>query len=237
MKFDRSNILTMTGGSSSLEGKKGWFANTVPDMESRVQTTAPRVLAKYDAEDSLAFRVTDGGWSTLFYPYDEGKEEVSTASVYEYLTLHKQWVEQNNVTVGTLVTVKRSFTREESGGRVEWYREKDEFIDEKCIVVGVGDDNIDVYCESARDSWMFPYFVLEKIDPPKEANDEQEDIDEDVFDEKTFLEARDGLFGAIETFAEVCEKLDIPACQINPLRMAIERLIIAHIELDRAERS
>lgn len=76
----------------------------------------------------------------------------------------KKWVEANDIKVGDYVKVTRKANEHEHGWKSLWLDDMDESVAKTLMVkdIGIYDNNIGL-----EDDYYYPYFVLEKTEPPK----------------------------------------------------------------------
>ena len=75
-----------------------------------------------------------------------------------YEERQKEWIENNNVKIGTLVTVIRDAQSGEDGWNDSWEDEMDEYVGKAARVTDV--DGVDIELDG---NWGFPYYVLEVL--------------------------------------------------------------------------
>lgn len=76
----------------------------------------------------------------------------------------KKWIEANDIKVGDYVKVTRKANEHEHGWQGLWLDDMDESVAKTLMVEDIGfyDNNIGL-----EDDYYYPYFVLEKAEPPK----------------------------------------------------------------------
>ena len=79
-----------------------------------------------------------------------------------------EWVKENNLKVGDTVIITRTAEAYEEGWSNVWPSIGDSWNGDKCEVKSISPENIHVYNPKASDWFYFPYFVLKKVQSPKE---------------------------------------------------------------------
>ena len=97
MEFDRSKILTVVTADQAKVGQKGWFADTLEQLEEKVKCSNPsELIGVLDEAWRCRFEkaISNTRWA-LFYPAPEPT----------YAERQAEWVKENNVKEGTKVRV------------------------------------------------------------------------------------------------------------------------------------
>ena len=138
--------------------------------------TIPKKLTEVSPNDSFPFLTADGlGWACLIR-----KEELS------YVERQAEWVKEVGLKSGDEVRILRKFEPNEGGFyyRMNSDGDMDPLVGKVLTVKDVVDDMIRVYNEDKTVTWVWPYFVLEKVwDAPRPMYT-KDDIISDPFDKR-----------------------------------------------------
>lgn len=84
-----------------------------------------------------------------------------------YIERAKKWVEENNLKADDYVKVLRKAESHEHGWNAEWVREMDDCVGKTLKVLEINLIHDFICLEYNDAAYSFPYFVLEKVEPPK----------------------------------------------------------------------
>lgn len=108
----------------------------------------------------------------------------------------KKWIEENNLKVGDYVKVLRKTELYENRWGGVWVDEMSDYIGNALKVLAINSLNGLISLECDDTVYVFPYFVLEKVEPPKSKYVPFESIEEFV---ERYTEVKEGTeFGTFE---------------------------------------
>lgn len=109
-------------------------------------------------------------------PYKGNEDLVGTTNnfikpkVYtSYIENQREWVNKNNIKVGSKVKIIKKANSEEDGWGAYWNSFMDDSVNEIGVVTTINDKSnnnigIQVYLENKDNYYFYPYFVLEKVE-------------------------------------------------------------------------
>lgn len=174
------DILTGRVKEEDIIGKKGWFFNSMPgDMNLNfIMRVAgnPKVLKLVDANMLWPFEDKCDCY-TYFLPKKEEsapEPEIYGTAIEEgphdkeksYEERQAEWVKANNLKPGDKVRILRGFETYEDGFSVRMGVSMRELVGEVLTVKKVRNLFIAIWNEDHSNWWLWPYFVLEKVDEP-----------------------------------------------------------------------
>ena len=149
------DILTGRVKKEDIIGKKGWFFDCIPQdmrLNTIMRSTRFHCLEYVDLSSNCPFFPEDECSWTYFLPE---KEE-------SYKERQAKWVKANNLKPGDKVRILRTAEKNEDGWGITWVLQMDETVGEIGTVMDIFDDDSGIRV----DRWIYPYFVLEKVNEP-----------------------------------------------------------------------
>ena len=104
-----------------------------------------------------------------------GIEMIIVKKEPSYSERAKKWVEANDIKVGDYVKVTRKANEHEHGWQGLWWDNMDESVGKILKVKGI---DVYIYTIGLENGFYYPYFVLEKTEPPKPEYVPFENVDE-----------------------------------------------------------